>query len=149
MRERETVKLRRLSGHQAASDGCPIFHQPPWRTNRPGNDAEWQTTERLLDSGAFEPIQRTLVLQAPVEGSETGGRWLGIAYWQAVSGFSRGTVRPRWTATGGRLTLLGGVSLLRFGPPELSLSDVVVSCRSRSSVDVSSGHTASMGGVPV
>ena len=92
-------------------------------------DAEWQTTERLLDSGAFESIQRTLVPKAPVEGSETGGRWLGIAYWQAVSGFSRGTVRPRWTAAGGRLTLLGGATLLRFGPPEVSFSDVLVSCR--------------------
>ncbi len=89
----------------------------------------WDTNERLLDSGGFESSQRVLVAEPVVESSESGARWLGIAYWGAVAGFTRGIVRPRWTDDGGRLTLLGGASLLCFSPPELSYSDEVVSCR--------------------
>jgi hypothetical protein len=51
-------------------------------------DAEWQTTERLLEPGAFESKQRTIARTAAAESSETGARWLGVAYWQAVSEFS-------------------------------------------------------------
>lgn len=89
----------------------------------------WQTTERVLESGAFESKQQTLIAEAAVESSESGARWLGITYWQAVSDFSRGSVRARWTKSGGRLTLLGGLSLLSFGLPEVSFSDELVSCR--------------------
>ena len=91
--------------------------------------ADWETTERVLESGAFESKQRIVVSDAVVETSESGARWLGVTYWQAVGEFSRGSVRARWTEAGGRLTLLGGVSLLRFGLPELSFSDDLVSCR--------------------
>lgn len=93
------------------------------------SSAHWQTTERVLESGAFESRQRILVSDAVVESSRTGARWLGVTYWQAVSQFSHGIVRARWTEVGGRLTLLGGLSLLRFGLPELSFSDELVSCR--------------------
>ena len=95
-------------------------------------DTEWRTTERVLDSGAFESKQRTLVPVPAVDSSETGARWLGVAYWQAVSEFSRGTVRAHWTEDGGRLRLLGGLSLLSFGLPELSFSDALISSRFRS-----------------
>ena len=91
--------------------------------------ADWETTERVLESGAFESKQRTLVSDAVVECSESGARWLGVTYWQAVGEFSRGSVRARWTEAGGRLTLLGGLDLLRFGLPELWFSDDLVSCR--------------------
>jgi hypothetical protein len=90
---------------------------------------DWQTTERVLECGAFESKQWTLIAEAVVESSESGARWLGVTYWQAVDRFSHGSVRARWTGSGGRLTLLGGLSLLRFGLPELSFSDEVVSCR--------------------
>ena len=83
----------------------------------------WSTTERVLDSGGFESTQRVLASEPLVESSESGARWLGIAYWQAVNRFTRGGVRARWTNDGGRLTLLGGASLLSFGPPELAFSD--------------------------
>ena len=52
----------------------------------------WETTERVLESGAFESKQRTLVPTAVVENSESGARWLGVTYWQAVGEFSRGSV---------------------------------------------------------
>ena len=89
----------------------------------------WDTTERVLDSGGFESTQRVLASEPLVESSESGARWLGIAYWQAVNRFTRGGVRARWTDDGGRLILLGGASLLAFGPPELTFSDKAVSCR--------------------
>ena len=89
----------------------------------------WNTRERMLASGGFESTQRVLASEPVVESSESGARWLGIAYWQAVNEVTRGGVRARWTKDRGRLTLLGGVSLLSFGPPELAFSGEVVSCR--------------------
>ena len=89
----------------------------------------WHTTERVLDSGAFESTQRVLTTQPVVERSESGARWLGVAYWQAVARCTRGVVRARWQDEGGRLTLLGGASLLSFGVPELSTAADLVSCR--------------------
>ena len=83
----------------------------------------WNTSERMLASGGFESTQRVLASGPVVESSESGARWLGIAYWEAVNRVTRGGVRARWTDDGGRLTLLGGVSLLSFGPPELAFSD--------------------------
>jgi hypothetical protein len=64
-----------------------------------------------------------------VEPSETGARWLGITYWRAVDAATRGGVRASWAGRGGRLRLLGGATLLRFGGPELEHTDGIVSCR--------------------
>ena len=89
----------------------------------------WHGRERVLDSGGFESTQRVLVSEPVVESSESGARWLGIAYWQAVNRVTRGGVRARWGNDGGRLTLLGGASLLSFGVPELAFSGEAVSCR--------------------
>jgi hypothetical protein len=87
------------------------------------------TTERLHKSGAFESVQRAIVSGPAVEESETGARWLGVAYWRAVSDLTRGAVRATWSGEGGRLRLLGGPALLRFGLPELEHADGQVSCR--------------------
>lgn len=89
----------------------------------------WEASERLLESGAFESRQRALLPERVVEPSESGARWLGVTYWRAVAGFTRGGVRAIWRDEGGRLRLLGGATLLRFGPPELSYSESDVSCR--------------------
>ena len=89
----------------------------------------WDTSERVLASGAFESRQRVRASKPVVECSQSGARWLGIAYWEAVSRVTRGGVRARWKDDGGRLTLLGGVSLLSFGAPELAFSGEAVSCR--------------------
>ena len=89
----------------------------------------WDTSERVLGSGGFESRQRVLASKPVVENSQSGARWLGIAYWQAVDRLTRGGVHSRWTNNGGRLTLLGGVSLLSFGAPELAFRDDAVSCR--------------------
>lgn len=89
----------------------------------------WETTERVLETGAFESRQRVLFSEARVEASEAGARWLGITYWRAAQEATRGVVRASWTGEGGRLTLLGGATLLRFGPPELEHGDGLASCR--------------------
>jgi hypothetical protein len=89
----------------------------------------WETTERVLESGGFESRQRVLVDEPVVEASEAGARFLGVTYWQAVDRFTRGGVRASWQGGGGRLRLLGGATLLCFGPPELSCEDGLVSCR--------------------
>jgi hypothetical protein len=90
---------------------------------------DWETTERLLDSGGYESRQRVLVDEPVVEASESGARWLGVTYWHAVDRFTRGGVRAGWTADGGTLKLLGGARLLTFGPPELEVAADAVSCR--------------------
>ena len=79
----------------------------------------WETSERVLDSGGFESRQRVLVPEPVVEASEAGARTLGVTYWQAVDRFTRGGVRASWSGNGGKLRLLGGATLLTFGPPEL------------------------------
>jgi len=89
----------------------------------------WETSERVLESGGFESRQRVLVAEPAVEASEAGARTLGVTYWHAVDRFTRGGVRASWTGGGGRLKLLGGATLLTFGPPELSFDDGLVSCR--------------------
>jgi hypothetical protein len=90
---------------------------------------EWEATERVLESGGFESRQRVLVAEPAVEPSESGARWLGVTYWQAVQAFTRGGVRASWRADGGRLKLAGGATLLAFGPAELSFAGGTVSCR--------------------
>ena len=89
----------------------------------------WETTERLLESGGFESRQRVLVEEPVVDVSDSGARVLGVTYWRAVGLFTRGAVRASWSGGGGKLRLLGGASLLTFGPPELSVHDGVVACR--------------------
>ena len=83
----------------------------------------------MLESGDFESRQRVLVEEAVVEASEAGARTLGVTYWQAVDRVTRGGVRAGWTGGGGKLKLLGGASLLAFGPPELSFDGGLVKCR--------------------
>ena len=88
----------------------------------------WETLERVTESGANESRQRVLADRPVVERSDAGARWLGVRYWQAVQNATRGTVRAGWQGEGGTLKLLGGATLLRFGPPELSVDGGVVSC---------------------
>jgi hypothetical protein len=83
----------------------------------------------VLESGGFESRQRGLVGQPAVETSEAGARTLGVTYWRAVDRFTRGGVRASWTGEGAKLKLLGGFTLLTFGPPELRFDEGLTSCR--------------------
>jgi hypothetical protein len=89
----------------------------------------WETVERVTASGATESRQRVAADRPVVEASEAGALRLGARYWQAVERTTRGAVRASWRGSGGRLTLLGGATLLRFGPPELAVAADAVSCR--------------------
>ena len=89
----------------------------------------WETSERVLESGTFESRQRVLAAQPVVEVSGAGARTLGVTYWQAVDRFTRSGIRASWTGSGGKLKLLGGPTLLTFGPAELSFEGGLVSCR--------------------
>ena len=89
----------------------------------------WEATERVLESGGFESRQRVLLAEPAVEPSETGARWLGITYWQAVDALHPRRCPRQLGGRGGRLRLLGGATLLRFGRPELEHTDGIVSCR--------------------
>ena len=89
----------------------------------------WQSVERVRESGDMESRQRVLLAERAVESSEAGARWLGVTYWAAVCRSTRAVVRATWGEGGGRLRLLGGVTLLRFGQPELHHADGAVSCR--------------------
>lgn len=89
----------------------------------------WETSERLLESGGFESRQRVVVADPAAERSDSGARWLGVVYWHAVGGFTRGGVRATWGEGGGRLKLLGGPNLLTFGSPEPAFDAGTVSCR--------------------
>jgi hypothetical protein len=91
--------------------------------------ANWESSERVLESGDFESRQRVIVAEPAVEVSEAGARTLGITYWQAVDRFTRGGIRANWTGEGGKLKLLGGATLLTFGRAELAFGSGVVSCR--------------------
>jgi hypothetical protein len=88
----------------------------------------WESVERVRESGDMESLQRVLLAERAVESSEAGARWLGVTYWDAVSRSTRGVVRATW-GDGGRLRLLGGATLLRFGQPELHHADDAVVCR--------------------
>ena len=89
----------------------------------------WESVQRVRESGDMESRQRVLVGEPVVESSDTGARWLGITYWDAVSRSTRRAVQATWRGDGGRLRLLGGPTLLRFGQPDVHCDDGLVSCR--------------------
>jgi hypothetical protein len=89
----------------------------------------FESDERVLESGGFASRQRVLVDAPAVEQTEAGARRLGTSYWRAVERVTRGAVRASWRGEGGRLRLLGGPTLLSFGPPQLELRDGAVGCR--------------------
>ena len=72
----------------------------------------------MLDSGGFESRQRVLVDEPAVEAVRVGRP---LARRHLLAGrrpLHPGGVRASWRDEGGRLRLLGGATLLTFGPPE-------------------------------
>ena len=91
----------------------------------------WAAAERMLESGGFESRQRVFVSEPAVEPirDRRPPAWSHVL--AGCGRLTRGGVRARWGDRGGGLRLLGGPTLLRFGPPELHHTDGVVSCRLR------------------
>jgi hypothetical protein len=89
----------------------------------------WQSVESRGTSGEIVSDQRVRTSRPVVDASERGARELGDRYWAAVVRASKGAVRPRTTAGGVELRLLGrGPTVLRFGPPELAFDAERVAC---------------------
>ena len=61
---------------QSLSTLCPEMNKHPLR--------DWETSERLLESGGFESGSGCSWPEPAVEASDAGARWLGVTYWQAV-----------------------------------------------------------------
>jgi hypothetical protein len=90
----------------------------------------WRTAERQSPSGAIESEQRLVSARPVVPVTEAGALTLGRLYWEALESFVGRVVRVRRLGDGGvELRLPAGPVLLRFGAPELALSDGGVSCR--------------------
>lgn len=82
--------------------------------------------------GAIDSEQRLAVHRPVVTADLRGARRLGDVYWRAVAAYTRGIVRPRVSARGLELRLLGvGPALLRFAGPILSAHDGSVVSRYR------------------
>ena len=102
----------------------PELGTPDYRSRGASrHERGWETNERVLESGGFESRQRVLVAERPVvEASESGARWLGV---DLLAGgrplHARRRARELARPSGGRLRLLGGATLLTFGPPELAI----------------------------
>jgi hypothetical protein len=79
-----------------------------------------------------ETSESASLAQPVVERTADGARQLGDRYWAEVARASRGLVRPRPTAGGVELRVLGhGPLLLRLAGPELAVADERISCRYR------------------
>jgi hypothetical protein len=84
--------------------------------------------ERVAANGVVESVQRTKLPEPIVSFDEVGARRLGVWYWASVRRATRGAVRTHVAPDGVAVTLLGIVSLLRFGPAEPHVSDSCVTC---------------------
>jgi len=91
--------------------------------------ARWSTLERETEAGAVESRQWITLPRELVTSDERGARELGRRYLAEVARFSHGLVRRRPRPDGVALVLLGAVTLLRFGPPELGHNGGSVECR--------------------
>jgi hypothetical protein len=90
----------------------------------------WRSLQSRGLDGAIESDQRVRFARPVVERTEAGARRLGERYWAEVTRAARGTVRPRETAQGVELRLLGHrPCLLRFGRAETAHDRDRVSCR--------------------
>ena len=73
--------------------------------------------------------QRIRLSRPVVESSERGARELADAYWSEIGRITLGLVRAKATRGGTELALVGALSLLRFGGPEVSTTADHVECR--------------------
>ncbi len=86
------------------------------------------TRASLDPDGAVTTEQRVRLSRSAVAWSDEGVRELADTYWREVAHVTRGLVRARKRGHGVELRLLGGPSLLRFGPPRLHVGPDFVSC---------------------
>jgi hypothetical protein len=95
----------------------------------PTDGRSWSTTQMRLPSGAFESVQSAAFPSPVVQCSKAGAARLGDVYWRVVRSATFGVVRPRTSARGLEVRLLGlAPALLRFGSVEHGVQHDSVSC---------------------
>jgi len=87
----------------------------------------WSSAHRRRSDGAIESTQRMVAPRPVVERTVDGARMLGAAYWREVERLTRGLVRTRRGSDMELRVARCGPTLLRFGPPQLSVTRDVVS----------------------
>jgi hypothetical protein len=89
----------------------------------------WSSTVSRSPSGAFGSVQRITFSAPVVERSTAGARRLGDVYWRELERSTLGVIRARSRAGILEVRLVGiGPPLLRFGPPQHSVSTSIVQC---------------------
>jgi hypothetical protein len=89
----------------------------------------WRSSQTRSPSGAFESVQQASFSAPVVERSTAGATRLGEVYWREVQRATLGVIRPRRSADGLDLRVLGlGPALLRFGRPEHAVDSTRVRC---------------------
>ncbi len=95
---------------------------------RPYEAGVWSSSHRRRSDGAIESTQRMVAPRPIVEWTVDGARILGATYWREVERLTRGLVQTRRRASGMELRVArGGPTLLRFGPPQLTVTTDAVS----------------------
>jgi hypothetical protein len=90
----------------------------------------FHSTDSCAADGSIETEQRVLVRAPVVPLSESGGRYLGCAYWAAIPRASRGLVNAHVRDGGVAIRLAAIPSpLLRFGPMQVAVGNERVTCR--------------------
>lgn len=89
----------------------------------------WESSERVSAEGAVELTQRVSATRPLVERSEAGARELGTRYWREVEEATHRLVRVRERDGEIELRLLGALTLLRFGAPEVRIDEAVALSR--------------------
>ena len=88
----------------------------------------WSSSHRRRSDGAIESTQRMITPRPVVERTVDGVKMLGAAYWREVERLTRGLVQTRGRGSGMELRVArGGPTLLRFGPPQLTVTTDAVS----------------------
>jgi len=90
----------------------------------------WDSWQRQTDEGAVESQQRITIDRPVVEFDAEGARRLGETYWREVERVTLGVVRMRARTGRHELRVFGRRPvLLRFGEPQLEVSNELVRCR--------------------
>ena len=94
----------------------------------PHETGVWSSSHRRRSDGAIESTQRMVAPRTVVERTADGARMLGAAYWREVERLTRGLVRTCSRNEGMELRVARrGPTLLRFGTPQLTVTNDAVS----------------------
>lgn len=95
---------------------------------QPHEAGVWSSSHRRRSDGAIESTQRMITPRPVVERTVNGAKMLGAAYWREVERLTRGLLQTRGRGSGMELRVAPfGPTLLRFGPPQFTVTTDAVS----------------------